>query len=65
MIAWQTVNEVSRRKSIGNANLKTASQEEPIHLLKRHFENVLGKPPKVTHKPIRKIINNQLDIKLG
>ena len=32
---------------------------------KQHFENSLGKAPNVTHKPITKIISNQLDIKLG
>ena len=32
---------------------------------KEHFKNLLGKSPKITNKPIRKIINNQLDIKLG
>ena len=32
---------------------------------KKHFKNLLGKSPKVTDKPIMKIINNQLDIKLG
>ena len=29
------------------------------------FENLLGNPPKVTHKPISRIISKQLDIKLG
>ena len=65
MIACQTVNEVSRRKSIAKAKLKATSQEERIHLWKQHFENFLGKPPKVTHEPITKIISNKLDIKLG
>ena len=32
---------------------------------KEHFKNLLGKSLKVTDKPITKIINNQLDIKLG
>ena len=32
---------------------------------KEHFKNLLRKPPKVMHEPITKIINNQLDIKLG
>ena len=32
---------------------------------KQHFKNLLGKPLKVTHKPITIIISNQLDIKLG
>ena len=62
-IVWQAVNEVSRRKSTAKAKLKATSQEEQIHLRKQHFENLLGKPPKVTHEPITKIISNQLDIK--
>ena len=41
--------------------------EERIHLRKKqkHFENLLGKPPKVTHEAITKIISNKLDIKQG
>ena len=64
-IAWQTVNEMSRRKGTEKAKLKATSQEERIHLWKQHFEKLLGKPPKVTHKPITKIISNQLDITQG
>ena len=56
---------MSRRKSTARAKLKVASQEEKIHLWKQHFKNLLGKHPKVTDKPISKIISNQLDIKLG
>ena len=55
----------SRRKSIAKAKRKPTSQEERIHLWKEHFEDLHRKPPKVTHKPIPKIISNQLDIKLG
>ena len=64
LIVWQTVNQVSKRKSTARAELKAASQEERIHLWNKHLKNLLGKSPKVTHKPITKIINNQLDIKL-
>ena len=32
---------------------------------KQHFENLLGKPPKVTHEPITKSLSNQLEIKIG
>ena len=56
--AWQTVNEVSRRKSTARAKLKAASQEERIHLWKQHFENLLRKPLKVTDEPITEIICN-------
>ena len=64
-IAWQTINEVSRRKSTAKAKLKAANQQERIKLWKQHFENLLGNPPKITHEPITRIISKQLDIKLG
>ena len=64
-IAWQTINEVSRRKSTAKAKLIAANQQERIKLWKQHFENLLGNPPKVTNEPITRIISKQLDIKLG
>ena len=64
-IAWQIINEVSRRKSTAKAKLKAANHPERIKLWKRNFENLLGNPPKVTHEPITRIISKQLDIKLG
>ena len=33
--------------------------------MEKHFENLLGNPPKVTHEPITKIVSKQLYIKLG
>ena len=41
-IAWQTINEVSRRKNTAKAKLKAANQQERIKLWKQHFENLLG-----------------------
>ena len=64
-IAWQTINEESRRKSIAKAELKATNQQERIKLWKQHFENLLGNPPKVTHEPITRIVSKQSDIKLG
>ena len=64
-IAWQTVNEVSRRISTAKAKLKTTSQQERIQLWKEHFKNLLGNPLKVTHDPIMRVISKQSDIKLG
>ena len=64
-IAWQTINEVSRRKSIAKAKLKATNQQERIKLWKQHFGNLLRNPPKVTHEPITRIISKQFDIKLG
>ena len=62
-IAWQTINEVSRRKSTAKAKLKAANQQERIKLWKQHFKNLLGNPPKITHEPITRLISKQLDIK--
>ena len=64
-IAWQTINEVSRRKNTAKAKLKAANQQERIKLWKQHFENLLRNPPKITHERITRIISKQLDIKLG
>ena len=64
-IAWQTINEVSRRNNTAKAKLKAANKQERIKLWKQHFENLPGKPPKVTHEPIARIISKQLDVKLG
>ena len=64
-IAWQTINEVSRRKSTAKSKLKAANQQERVKLWKQHFENLIGNPPKVTNELITRIISKQLDIKLG
>ena len=56
-IAWQTINEMSGRKSTTKAKLKATNQQERIKLWKQHFENLLGNPPKVTHEPITRIIS--------
>ena len=47
-IAWQTMNEVSRRKSTDKAKLKATSQQDRIHIWKQHFENLLGNTLEVT-----------------
>ena len=64
-IAWQTINEVSGRKSTAKAKLKAVNQQERIKLWKQHFENLLANPPNITQEPITRIISKQLDIKLG
>ena len=64
-IAWQMINEMSRRKNTAKAKLKATNQQERIKLWIQHFQNLLGNPPKVTHEPITRIISKQLDIKLG
>ena len=64
-IAWQIINEVSRKKSTAKAKLKAANQQERIKLWKQHFENLLGNPPTVTHEPITRIISKRLENLLG
>ena len=64
-IAWQTINEVSRRKSTAQAKLKAVSQQERVKLWEQYFKNLLADPPKITNEPITRIISKQLDIKLG
>ena len=54
-----------QKENIAKVKMKATSQEEQIHLWKQHFKNLLGNPPKVMHEQIRRIISNQLDIKLG
>ena len=64
-IAWQTINEVSKRKSTAKAKLKATNQQERIKLWKQHFKNLLGNPPKVTHEPITRIISKLYTIHLS
>ena len=64
-IAWQTINEVSKRKRNAKPKRKDTSQEERIQLWKQYFENLLRNAPKVAHEPITGIISKQGDIKLG
>ena len=55
-IVWQTINEVSRRKSTTKAKLTAANQQERIRLWKQHFKDLLGNPSNVTKEPITAII---------
>ena len=45
--------------------MKAVNQEERLMEWKEHFKNLLGNPLEITDKPTKKIINCQLDIKLG
>ena len=56
---------MNKRKSTSWAKLKAVSQEKQIQMWKEYFKNLLGNSHKVTDKLITKIINSQLDIKLG
>ena len=50
MIAWQTINEVSRKKSTAKAKLKATNQQERIKLWKQHFQNLIENTPKKKKK---------------
>ena len=43
-IAWQTINEVSRRKNTAKAKLKAASQQERVKLWETAFQKSTRKP---------------------
>ena len=64
-IAWQTINEISSRKSTNKSKLKASSQQERLNKWKDHLQNLLGKSPAVSDKPVETIINYILDIKVG
>ena len=63
-IAWQTVNEVKRRKSTSRAKLKCANQKEKLLKWKEHFKNLLGNSPEITDKPMEKINIGQLGLRM-
>ena len=52
------------RKSTYRAKLEAAIQQERLLKWKEHFKNLLGNFPEISDKPIKKIINDKLDIKL-
>ena len=64
-LAWQTVKEISGRKSSNQAELKAANQRERIEKWKDHFENLLGKAPSILQKEITKVKERDLDIRKG
>ena len=64
-LTWQTVNEISGRKSSSQAKLKAANQNERIEKWKDHFENLLGKAPSILQKETTKVKERDLDIRKG
>ena len=54
-LAWDTVNEISGRKNTKKGQIRAESPEERIELWKKHFENLLGKPPVINDCPIEKV----------
>ena len=42
LLAWKTINEVSRRKKSNKAKLKATSDKERIKLWHNHFKELLG-----------------------
>ena len=64
-LVWQTVNEVSGRKTSPKSKLKASSEKERHDLWKGHFQNLLGSAPVVTDKPVETIVDHDLDITQG
>ena len=61
-LAWETVNEFTRRKGTNRGRIKAKSPEERVSKWKLHFSNLLGQPPSVTIKPTASIIHEPLPI---
>ena len=49
-ISWQTVNELSWRKSKSRTKLEAVSQEKRLLKWKEHFKNLFESPPEITDK---------------
>lgn len=63
--AWKTVNEISRRKNTQQSKVKAKSQEEHLHLCKKYFQDLLGKPPIISEKAMTPVISQKLKIRKG
>ena len=59
-LAWETVNELTRRKGTNRGRIKAKSPEDRVSKWKTHFSNLLGQPPSVTIKPTASIIHEPL-----
>ena len=55
-IAWQIINDVSKRNSTTKAKLKATNQQERIKPWKEHFQYLLGTPPKIHMNQSRKLL---------
>ena len=64
-LAWQTVNEITGRKKSTKAKIKASNQEERLKKWMNHFQNLLGKSPIVSDSTIEKVIEHELEIKIG
>ena len=63
-IAWETVNEISGRKTSNPSKIRAKDNSERLEKWKDHFSNLLGKNPSITDEPIQSIASN-LSIKTG
>ena len=63
MSDFHVINDLSTTAQAFASHILILTKNE--YMWKEHFKNLLGKSPKVTDKPITKIIYNKRDIKLG
>ena len=61
-LAWETVNEFTRRKGTNKGRIKAKSPEERVGKWKTHFSNLLGQTPSVTIKLTASMIHEPLPI---
>ena len=56
-LAWQTINEITRRKKSTKAKIKASNQEERLKKWMNNFQNLLVKSPIVSDSTIAKLSN--------
>ena len=62
-VAWNTVNEISGRKTSNKGKLKADNPAERVKLWKDHFVNLLGQPPVITdNQSISKVVEGIVPI---
>ena len=62
-IVWLTVNDITGRKKVHQAKIKTTAQQNCLDKWTRHFPKYFNYSPVVTHHVIQTIIHWQCDIK--
>ena len=61
-LAWQTVNEISGRKSTNQGKLRAENPQDRLNKWQQHFEQLLGEPPSVIDVPVETVVDDTLPI---
>jgi len=61
-LAWQTVNEISGRKSTNQGKLRAENPQDRLNKWQQHFEQLLGEPPSVIDVPVETVVDDTLPV---